>query len=55
MTTDAHIQQLKDKHARLQRSIEQEEQRPMPDGLLISRMKREKLQIKDEIAGLQAN
>ena len=55
MTTDAHIQQLQDKHARLQQKIEEEEQRPVPDSLLISQMKREKLRIKDEIVGLQAN
>ena len=50
---DAHIQQLRDKHSRLQISIEEEEQRPVPDSIRVSEMKRQKLRLKDEIVGLR--
>ncbi len=53
MTTDAHILQLRDKHSHLHRKIEEEEQRPVPDSLRISEMKRAKLRIKDEIVELK--
>ena len=53
VTTDAHILQLRDKHSHLHRKIEEEEQRPVPDSLRISEMKRAKLRIKDEIVELK--
>ncbi len=55
MDVDARFTTLTSKHADLERTIEEERQRPLPDGLLISRLKREKLRIKDEIHLLQQN
>lgn len=42
------------KHHELKQGIEEEAGRPAPDDLLIGRMKREKLWVKDEIARLEA-
>ncbi len=49
----AHVDQLRDKKSHLEREIEQEEQRPVPDHIRITKLKREKLRIKDEIAQLE--
>ena len=40
---------LRDKHASLERAIEEESDRPYPDDFRLSQLKREKLRIKDEI------
>ena len=48
----AHIAALQTKHAGLEQRIAEESQRPMPDSALIARLKKEKLWIKEEIAGL---
>jgi hypothetical protein len=48
----AHVDALASKHAALQIQIEAEEQRPHPDDVLLHRLKREKLRLKDEISGL---
>ncbi len=40
---------LRDKHASLERAIEEENQRPHPDDARLSQLKREKLRIKDQI------
>ena len=50
VNTEAHIAQLKEKHAQLKHEIEEEEQHPYPDTIKLSQMKREKLRLKDEIA-----
>ena len=55
MDADARVTTLTSKHAELERTIEDEHQRPLPDSLLISGLKREKLRIKDEIYLLQKN
>ncbi len=55
MDADARVTTLTSKHAELDRTIEEERQRPLPDSLLITRLKREKLRIKDEIHLLQQN
>jgi hypothetical protein len=52
MTVSDHIDSLKAKHADLERKIEAEEQRPMPDTVAVHSLKKEKLKIKDEIARL---
>lgn len=49
---DAHISALETKHADLDARISQEEQRPQPDMAALSRLKKEKLRLKEEIAGL---
>lgn len=53
MALQAHIAELEQKHAKLDKSIEQELAAPTGDDLKISQLKREKLKIKDEIIRLQ--
>lgn len=50
MTSDERLDSLKSKHATLERAIEEEIQRPHPDDLRLTELKREKLRVKDEIA-----
>lgn len=52
MALDAYVIELSDKHRALEKKIENELARPSSDGLKLSRLKREKLQIKDEIEKL---
>jgi hypothetical protein len=47
-----HISALQAKHADIEAQISAESQRPMPDTVTISRLKKEKLRVKEEIAGL---
>ena len=49
MQTNESVASLNDKHATLERAIEEENQRPHPDDVRLSELKREKLRIKDEI------
>ena len=51
----AHIAALQTKHAGLDRRIAEETQRPMPDAAVLARLKKEKLRIKEEIAGLHSS
>lgn len=53
MSDGDRIDQLKDRHARLEAAIQSEVGRPHPDELSISAMKREKLRIKDQIAAME--
>jgi len=56
MSVSSHVHQLREKHEALSKLIEDELQHPGADELRIKALKREKLQIKDEIARLdQAN
>ncbi len=48
----AHISALEMKHAGLDERIAQESQRPMPDTAMLARLKKEKLKIKEELAGI---
>ena len=48
----AHVSALEAKHAGLEARIAEETQRPMPDAARLARLKKEKLKIKEEIAGL---
>lgn len=50
MTMQDYVESLRDKHAFLEQQIDVEMHRPLPDQLLLSRLKREKLKIKDEMA-----
>ena len=50
----AHLSALQAKHAGLDARINEESQRPMPDMATLARLKKEKLKIKEELAGLQA-
>jgi hypothetical protein len=49
MQTVESVVSLRDKHASLERAIEEENLRPHPDDFRISQLKREKLRIKDEM------
>jgi hypothetical protein len=51
MPADERIASLRTKHAAIENAIDEEEHRPHPDDLRIIELKREKLRIKDEIAG----
>jgi len=46
----AHLATLEAKHAMLDRRILDESHRPLPDALMIARLKKRKLRIKEEIA-----
>ena len=48
----AHLNELKNKHSNLEEKIKQELKHPKPDTLLITSLKRQKLQIKDQIQAL---
>ena len=52
MTMQDYVESLHTKHASLEQQIDDEMHRPLPDQATLSRLKREKLKIKDEIARL---
>jgi hypothetical protein len=47
----AQVEALESKHHALHALIDEEEHRPHPDEDLLHRLKKEKLRIKDELAG----
>jgi hypothetical protein len=54
MSLAAHLAELSEKHKLLERRIEEELARPGSSDLEITRMKREKLKLKEEIVRLQS-
>ena len=50
---EASVEELKRKHADLDHQLDKEVQRPQPDQIVISQLKREKLKVKDAIASLE--
>ena len=52
MSLEDRVKTLKEKHQDLEKVLEVEENRPMPDNIVIHDLKRQKLAIKDEIARL---
>ncbi|MEZ5932359.1 MAG: YdcH family protein [Alphaproteobacteria bacterium] len=52
MSMQEYVEGLRSKHAHLEEEIDDELHRPMPDQMTLTRLKREKLKIKDEIARL---
>jgi hypothetical protein len=50
MTMQDYVESLRSKHAYLERQIDDEMHRPLPDQSTLSRLKREKLRLKDELA-----
>jgi hypothetical protein len=52
MSLHERIEALRSKHHDLELAIEEEGTRPHPDDLEISRLKKQKLAIKDELASL---
>lgn len=51
MTAADEVMDLKHRHAELEKTIEDEINRPHPDQNVIASLKKEKLRIKDELAG----
>ena len=54
MGLDSHIQELADKHHKLDEQIHEELHRPLPDDLTLSELKKRKLRLKEEIERLRA-
>lgn len=48
----SHQTALESKHAVLDQRISQENQRPMPDAMLIAELKKQKLRVKEEMTRL---
>jgi hypothetical protein len=48
----SHVSSLQLKHAGLERKIQQEMSRPLPDDALIQDLKKRKLRIKEELSQL---
>ncbi|MGH7045230.1 MAG: YdcH family protein [Stellaceae bacterium] len=53
MPQQDRIGELKEKHAALERAIDEENARPLPNDDAISDLKRQKLRIKDELFQLE--
>ena len=53
MSPQDRIEALKAKHAELERAIDEENRRPLPNRDAVSDLKRQKLRIKDEIFSLE--
>jgi hypothetical protein len=53
MTLAAHLAELSERHRLLEQKLKEEISRPGSDDIEISRLKREKLRLKDEMAKLQ--
>ena len=49
---NAHMAALEQKHAGLDARIAEENQRPHPDSATLSRLKKEKLKVKEALAGI---
>ena len=50
MAVSAHLETLQSKHTHLDKKIQAELRNPLPDNIRVSRLKRQKLQIKDAIS-----
>ncbi|MCL2469300.1 MAG: YdcH family protein [Alphaproteobacteria bacterium] len=55
MSLSARIESLKKRHEEIEQELHKEESRPAQDKTRISRLKKEKLSIKDEIETLSKN
>jgi hypothetical protein len=55
MTTQEYVESLRSKHAHLEQRIDDEMHRPLPDQSILSRLKREKLRVKDEMTRLNGS
>ena len=54
MTLQARFDALKERHAALEQRIADEDQRPRPDSETLTRLKIEKLHVKEEMERLRA-
>lgn len=55
MSLSSHLEVLRKKHQRLSDAVEAAQRNPASDDLEIAQMKKQKLQIKEEITRLSAN
>lgn len=55
MESEARLSALAEKHAELEREIEEESHRPLPDTLHLTELKRQKLRVKEELAHLSGH
>jgi len=55
MSLEARTASLSKRHASIDRQLETESHRPMPDQAVIAQLKREKLRLKDELNRLSPN
>ncbi len=53
MSLHEHVDSLRAKHARLEQQIDEEQHRPLPDSIILVKLKREKLRLKEAIERLQ--
>ena len=53
MALESHIQELTDKHHKLDEQIHDELHRPLPDDLTLAELKKRKLRLKEEIERLR--
>ncbi len=53
MALSAHLEQLNNKHAQLDIQIENELKHPAPDTILVTELKKQKLQLKQRIAEMR--
>jgi hypothetical protein len=53
MSVQDRIEALREKHASLERALDEEIHRPLPDQDAVHDLKRQKLRIKDEIVELE--
>lgn len=51
---NTHLSSLEAKHAGIERRLAEETNRPFPDGVLVSQLKKQKLRLKEEMAGIPA-
>ena len=54
MALSAHLKQLNNKHAKLDEQIENLMKQPAPDTILITDLKKQKLQLKEKISHMQS-
>ena len=54
MAVAEHLRELQNKHAIIDQQIRQELKHPQPDAALISTLKKQKLQLKDQIHAYQS-
>lgn len=55
MSLSNHLQELSARHKRIDDELQEEQRRPSADTLQLTRMKREKLKLKEEIQTLKSN
>ena len=49
MSLENHLQELSARHKRIDEALQEEQKRPSSDALQMSRMKREKLKLKENV------